>query len=141
MRERLASLGGVALRLGGLALIAILWQVVASLSATPWFPPLSSVLDRSVQLIATGQLLPSLGSSFTNLAIGYAISAAVGLTLGTAMALSTKIDYALRTYVDALLFVPPVVFAPVFFAFFGLSSWTLVFVVVVFAVFVIIVNT
>lgn len=118
-----------------------LWQATGMIADTLWLPPFTRVIGRIGELVATGRIEVSLLSSLATLAVGYVLAVAAGLTLGTAMALSRHVNSALRFYVDAGLFVPPVVFAPVFFAFFGTSPWTLISVVFIFSVFVVIVTT
>lgn len=139
--RRHALLRRVILRLSVLAGLLLVWQVAATVTNTIWFPPLTAVIRRTEQLVETGRLEASLLGSLGTLGLGYALAVVVGVTTGTAMALSRWVDSALRIYVDAGLFVPPVVFAPVFFAFFGTSNWTLVSVVYIFSVFVIVVST
>lgn len=129
------------LRIAVLLAVALLWQLLGTVADTVWFPPFSQVLDRIRELIASSEIQSALATSLVNLAGGYGLAVAVGLVVGIGMALVPRVEDAFRPYVDAGLFVPPVVFAPVFFAFFGQSRWTLVSVVFVFAVFVVIVST
>lgn len=131
----------IALRLLSLAGLLLVWQVAGTLADTNWLPPLSTVIARLVELVQAGRLGVSLLSSLWTLLLGYGLAVGVGVVLGTSMALSPVVERAIRFYVDAGLFVPPVVFAPIFFAFFGSSIWTLVAVVFVFAVFVVTVST
>jgi NitT/TauT family transport system permease protein len=126
---------------GALALLLVVWQIGAGIMAAPWLPTFSDVLDRVMRLFSSGELPPILVSSLSNLAIGYVVSVVLGLVLGTAMALSVKVHYAFRALVDALLFVPPVLYAPLILAFLGFSDVALVAVIVMFAAFVITVNT
>jgi NitT/TauT family transport system permease protein len=126
---------------GAVVLLLVAWQVGATLASTLWFPTFTTVIQRILDLLAAGEIQDALVSSFVTLVAGCVLAAIVGVATGVAMGVSRRVDLALRIYVDALLFVPPVVLAPVFFLFFGLSSWTLVAVVFTFAVFVIISNT
>jgi NitT/TauT family transport system permease protein len=57
------------------------------------------------------------------------------------MALFQKVEYAFRVVVDALLFVPPVLYAPLILAFLGFSDLALTAVIVMFAAPVITVST
>jgi NitT/TauT family transport system permease protein len=65
--------------------------------------------------------------------IGFALAVAVGLAVGMAMGLSRLARYAFNIYVDVLLFIPPVVVTPVFFAIFGLSNSAVLAVIFIFA--------
>jgi NitT/TauT family transport system permease protein len=126
---------------GALLLLVVVWQVGSGLVAAPWLPSFSDVLGRAVRLFGSGELPPVLAASLGNLAVGYAVSVVLGLSLGTMMALSRKVHYAFRALVDALLFVPPVLYAPLLLAFLGFSDVALIAVIVMFAAFVIAVNT
>jgi ABC-type nitrate/sulfonate/bicarbonate transport system permease component len=138
------SLGG---RLGpgffGLLAGAILWEVVARIWDQPFFPPLSEVLAKLVELIGSGLIVGNLINSLINLAIGFTLSAVMGITIGVLMGAYRKVDMALDIYVYALLTAPSLVFAPVFFAVFGASNIrpSIIGVIIMYTVFIIIVNT
>ncbi len=124
-----------------LAIGALGWEVIGRAWNVSFFPPLSAVLARLVELTRDGLIIDSLIQSLLNLAIGFGISAIVGMGLGMLMGAYRKVDMALDVYVYALLTAPTLVFAPIFFALFGLSRITIVLVVVFYSVFIIIVNT
>jgi NitT/TauT family transport system permease protein len=120
---------------------AILWEVCGSLLAVPWLPPFSKVMVALVGLIRSGEILVNLLVSLRTLAIGFVISLVAGLVVGVMMGLYRRVDQAIGIYVNALLFTPHLVFAPIFFAIFHLSDWTRIAVIVKYTVFVIIINT
>ena len=122
---------------GGLAL----WEIVGWLLALPWLPPFSKVMVALVELIRNGEILANLLVSLRSLAAGFAISLIVGLVVGVLMGLYRRVDQAISIYVNALLFTPHLVFAPIFFALFHLSDWTRIAVIVKYTVFIIIINT
>ena len=124
-----------------LALAAVAWEVVGRTADVPFLPPLSEVLDRLVTMVRDGLILGSLRDSLVNLLLGLAISLGAGLAVGTAMGRWPKVEAALGVYVSALLTAPSLVFAPVFFSLFGAGRAAVVAVVVMYAVFVVIVNT
>ena len=99
------------------------------------------MLGKIAGLWLDGQLQAPLVESLVNLAVGYAISSAVGVSLGTLMALFPKVNYALRLYVNGFLMAPSIVMAPIFFVFFGLSRWTLISVILLYTIVYVIVNT
>lgn len=125
----------------GLVGVAVLWQVTSNVVDAPWLPSFTEALARVGELIESGTLGPILASSITNLLVGYAIAVVLGVSLGSAMALSRKAHYAFRWLVHALLFVPPVLYAPLVLAFLGFSDASLIGVIVSFSAFVITVNT
>ncbi len=125
----------------GMVAIALIWELAGQIFQQPWLPPLSSVLGRMVQLFTTGGLSQHLVASLSSLAIGFAIALVIGLVVGVLMGLFNWIYTALDVYVNAMLFTPGLIFAPILFAIFGLSDATRISVVVIYAVFIIIINT
>jgi NitT/TauT family transport system permease protein len=124
-----------------LAGLAIAWQILAAFVDAPWLPSFTDVIGRVVELFSSGELAPIVATSIGNLLVGYAIAAVLGLSLGAAMALSLKVQYAFRALVDALLFIPPVLYAPLILAFLGFSELALIAVIVLFAAPVLTVST
>ena len=136
--------GFVALLVG-----AIAWEVLGRVWNVVFFPPLSEVIIRLGELtapngdISKGVILNNLVQSLINLAIGFGISAVGGVVIGSLMGAYPKIGKAFDIYVYALLTAPSLVFAPIFFAAFGAtnSNATTIAVVVMYTIFIIIVNT
>ncbi len=120
---------------------AALWEIAARLANVSFIPPLGNVLGRLWQLTIEGQILDDLTRSLTNLLIGFAISVVFGTAIGVAMGLSKKVEAALDIYVYALLTTPTLIFAPVFFAIWGLSSGSIIALIVLYAILYIIINT
>jgi NitT/TauT family transport system permease protein len=116
-----------------LAGLGVAWQILATIVDAPWLPTFTAVLGRVIDLFSSGALGPILATSVSNLIVGYAIAVVIGLGLGTAMALVRKVDYAFRAVIDALLFIPPVLYAPLILAFLGFSEVALIAVIVLFA--------
>jgi NitT/TauT family transport system permease protein len=119
----------------------VLWEALGWLLALPWLPPFSKVIVALTELIQSGEILANLVISLRSLAIGFVISLVVGFLVGIMMGLSRRVDQAIGIYVNALLFTPHLVFAPIFFAIFQLSDWTRIAVIVKYTVFIIIINT
>lgn len=141
---RVLTLGG---RLGpgfvGLLTGAILWEVMARIWDQPFFPPLSEVLTKLVDLVGSGVIIGNLANSLLNLAIGFTFAAVVGVAVGVLMGAYRKVEMALDIYVYALLTAPSLVFAPIFFAVFGANNVrpSIIGVIVMYTIFIIIVNT
>jgi len=127
----------------GLIAGAILWELIGRIAGLSFFPPLSGVLERLVELTAEGKIIGNLLNSLTNLVIGFGLSAAIGIGLGMAMGAYRKAEMALDFYVYALLTAPTLVFAPLFFSVFGPanSRLSILGVIFMYTVFIIIVNT
>jgi NitT/TauT family transport system permease protein len=133
----------VSVPVGALSLLggAVLWEIVARIWDVDFFPPLSAVLRRLWQMTADGEILGSLGNSLLNLLIGALISVVIGVGVGMLMGAYKKVEQALDVYVYALLTAPSLVFAPIFFSIFGLGRASIIGVVVMYATFIIIINT
>lgn len=125
----------------GILVIILVWEIIGRLFTLQWLPPFTEVAVRLGELFADGVIQPHLVASFRSLAIGFGISLVVGLGVGVLMGLSSRIFTALDIYVNAMLFVPALTFAPILFAAFGLSDTTRIAVVILYAVFIIIINT
>ena len=131
-------LGATALTL---LVTGLLWEGAARLADVSFIPPLVDVLARLWELLAQGEILDDLLRSLGNLAIGFGVSVLFGTIIGAAMGLSEKVEAALDIYVYALLTTPALVFAPVFFAIFGLGSGSIIALIVLYAILYVIINT
>lgn len=140
-----ASFQRLALRLlqgwAGIIAIGFIWELAGRTLQEPWLPPFSRVIYRLFELFASGDLGQHLLQSLSSLAIGFAIALVVGLFVGILMGLFSTLYVALDVYVNAMLFTPSLIFAPILFAIFGLSDATRIGVVVIYSVFIIIINT
>ncbi len=125
----------------GVAVGIALWEILGRVTEAPFLPPFSAVLARLAEMLAGGELVGHILSSLTNLAIGFSIAVVVGVLVGAAMGTSRRVEAMLDMYVYALLTAPGVVFAPIFFTIFGLGRESVIAVVVIYSVFVIIIDT
>lgn len=125
----------------GVIALILLWEVLGHIMQVGWLPPFSQVAARLGELFTEGVLQPHLIASFQSLLVGFSIALVVGLGIGIAMGLSAKIYAGLDIFVNAMLFVPALTFAPILFAIFGLSDATRIAVVIMYAIFIIIINT
>jgi NitT/TauT family transport system permease protein len=128
--EILALLGG-----------AVLWEVFGRGLNLQWLPPFSKVLEALIQFAKTGAILANIGASLQGLIIGFGFSLVVGLIIGALMGRYRYVEKALDVYVHAFFICPSIVFAPIFFAIFGLSDAARIAIIVVYSMFVIIINT
>ena len=113
-------------RFAAIAGILLVWVLIHSVADPVWLPSLGAVFNRVVALWGNGQIESALGESLGELGAGYLVILLIGGSLGAAMASSSTVDEALRVYVDAFLFLPPIVFAPIFISLFGVTSNALV---------------
>lgn len=118
----------------------LLWEAVARAWQVTFFPPVTEVIARMGELLVGGKALPLLLASMSDLMIAFVFSVVVGLAVGLLMGVFWRVDAALLPFVTAMLAAPVIVFAPVFFAIFGLSRLTIQAIIVVHCIFVIISN-
>jgi NitT/TauT family transport system permease protein len=117
------------------------WELLGRAWNVQFFPPLSAVLAKLGTLIGNGSITSALGTSLVNLAIGFSISLVFGLGIGFLMGAFKRVNAALDIYVNALLTAPSLVFAPIFFAIWGLGREPVIAVVVMYSIFIMIINT
>lgn len=119
----------------------ILWEALGWLLAMPWLPPFSKIIGALNQFIQRGVILGNVADSLLGLVIGFSISLIVGLLVGALMGRYRRVEKALDIYVNALLISPAMIFAPIFFAIFGLSGAVRIAVIIMYSAFVITMNT
>jgi ABC-type nitrate/sulfonate/bicarbonate transport system permease component len=125
---------------GGVVLGVLLWEGTARALDYAFFPPLSRVFARLIELTVTGQIVGNLASSLQNFAIGFAICIVVGVPVGLLMGVYPRVRHALDVYVNALLTAPTLILAPIFFTLFGLSRWAIISIIVSYGLFIIIIS-
>jgi NitT/TauT family transport system permease protein len=126
-----------------LALIAgaALWELLGWSLGLQWLPPFSKVMEDLIQFLGSGVILANLRSSVQGLILGFILSLILGLFMGSLMGRYRYVEKALDVYVHALFVCPSIVFAPIFFAIFGLSDAARIALIVVYSMFVIVINT
>ena len=139
-RERLS---GILPPVIGLGTGVIVWQALGMVWNQPFFPPLSVVFVRLAELNDQDKIIPNLLGSLRNLAIAFAFSGAAGVTIGVLMGAFRKVEMALNIYVYAMLTAPSLVFAPIFFAIYGIKNvqMTVLSIIVLYSIWIIVVNT
>jgi NitT/TauT family transport system permease protein len=124
-----------------LAIGLVAWEIAGRVFDQPFFPPVSVVLERLGQMFGEGVIVANLGNSFVNLAVGYSSAILFGITVGILMGAYRKVEMALDMYIYALLTAPSLVFAPIFFALFGLGRASIIGVIFFYTAFIVTVNT
>jgi NitT/TauT family transport system permease protein len=116
-----------------LAAASIVWQAIAALVDQRWLPSWWTVQLKTFELLQDPAFREALWGSLRDLVVGYLVSLVVGVAGGLGMGFSRLMDSAFGVYLDALLFIPPVVTTPIFLSIFGLSRVTLVALIILFA--------
>ena len=124
--------------IGGLAL----WEFVGQFLVTNpiLFSPLSKVLAVGWKLLLSGELMRHFGVSALEFALGFLLSAVVGVALGFLMATSRRTQDILDPWVSFFYSSPLVALMPFFLLIFGIGLASKVAIVFVIAVFPILLN-
>lgn len=131
---------GAQVRLLSLLTLAAAWEWFGQTADPRFFPPLSRVLGAWAELAGSGELAGSLAVSLQALALGFVLSAGMGIPLGLLMGRYRALQRALDPYVTALLAVPMISFIPLLVIALGLGLASRTAVVFLFAFVIIAVN-
>ena len=129
------------MRLLSLVVVLAVWEIVGRRANKALFAPPSAVLGAAAEMVGSGELWRYLSGSLQVLAIGFALSLAIGIPLGIAIARSRVVHFALDWYVDAFNSTPNVALVPLMTLIFGFDITAKVLVVIFSSVFAVIVNT
>ena len=125
-RARTRRLGTGAL---GLAVLALLWQLIATLISDPVFLP---SVSQTVASFAHyfGRPYPSQGkplwfdalTSLRRILIGFAGGTVIGVALGAGMSASRVVRHAIDPVIEVLRPLPPLAFIPLFIIWLGIGE-------------------
>ncbi|SRR6266508_528976 len=123
-----------------LLLWAALWEIVGQAQVTILLPPLSHVFVRLAEIIPTETFLAAFGITARAYLLGMAISIAVGVPLGIIMGRAAIIDRLMLPWVNLFVSAPLTALVPVIMALAGFGETTIVLTVVLFAIWIIILD-
>ena len=131
MKSRQASRVAFYVVLFYLLLFAV-WQALFSAGLIPeyLFPSPLQVGKRLWELGADGYLLPSLKATILRMAIGFSISAVIGLFIGLLMGINRIINSCLKSFGLGLQTLPTAAWVPISLLLFGLSPRGIYFVII-----------
>ena len=116
-----AALG---LRLSVLVGLIVAWQVLTSITDSPFFPTFAEAADRlwnnwlTNPAVLGGHLVPSLARLMT----GWLAAVALGITVGTLMGLSNRLHDYLDPIAQFLRAIPPPALLPLFIVLLGIGD-------------------
>jgi sulfonate transport system permease protein len=128
-------------RYGFVALILIVWQLVAPYINPIFFASPTQIAAAFYETTVSGELPYFLGQSLEVMFYGLIIAIAVGIPLGVAMARLRWLDWALDLPINALYATPLVAVVPLLVLWFGIYLKAKVIVVFLFAIFPVLINT
>jgi len=120
---------------------AVAWEVVGRLHLSFLLPPLSSVLVTMVEIVPTHTFLAALWITAYAFFGGLLIAIAVGVPLGLLIGQSVIADRIFLPWVNLFLAAPLTALVPVIMVLFGLGQTTIVLTVVLFAIWIIVLDT
>ncbi len=131
--------------LGSIALILVLavWEFVWEMH---WISPLffsgpSAVAAKFKESLTEGTLLSDMAFSGRNFAVGFLLASAVGIILGILFGWYRWLRLLTNPFVNGLYAMPRIAMVPMIILWFGIGMKSKVYVVFLFAVFPILVNT
>lgn len=126
--------------MASLLIWAVLWEVVGRLDLTILLPPLSNILMRMVEIVPTASFADALLTTGAAFFGGTAIAVVLGVPLGVVMGRSIIADRMLLPWVNMFLSAPLTALVPVIMILFGYGQTTIVLTVVLFAIWIIVLD-
>ena len=126
--------------MASLIIWAILWEIIGRLQLTILLPPLSRVFVRMAEIVPTPVFLSALWTTAYAFVLGNLIAIAVGVPLGILMGRSVLADRIFLPWVNLFLSAPLTALVPVIMVLFGLGQTTIILTVVLFAVWIIVLD-
>jgi len=129
------------LRAVSFAIALLAWEIAGRWPVSPSFPPFSETATAFVALLSDGSLLRAFGVTLTPLAIGLAVSGAVGVGIGVAMGLDERVEWFGVPIFIVLQAAPLAALVPILVMAYGIGLLTKVSIVCIMAMPVIVLNS
>lgn len=127
--------------MSSLLLWAALWEIAGRTGASFIIPPLSRIFARMVEIVPTASFGNALWITGKAFLIGNLIAVVVGIPLGVLMGRSIIADRVFLPWVNLFLSAPLTALVPVIMVIFGLGETTIIMTVVLFAIWIIVLDT
>lgn len=108
-----------ALRLTGIAVFLLLWEIVGRIFGNALFAPFSAVIAGYPATVRDYKLFVELAGSMQQLALGYLLGCVVGVVLGILMGRSRLLDGLLQPWVSMMFVTATAALVPLFIVLFG----------------------
>ena len=118
------------------------WQWGPGVLGLPVFiiPPLSSVFDEFLRMLAVSGLATHTGITAAEVLAGFLLGSLLGAFFGYVLGMSPTAEFALSPYILALQIAPKVAFAPLFILWMGFTVYPKILVAVLIVFFPVMVN-
>jgi NitT/TauT family transport system permease protein len=134
-------IGGVRIpMMASLLVWALVWEIMGRSGASLVIPPLSRILTRVLEIVPTPTFINALAITGRSFFLGVAIAILAGVPLGILMGRSRIADRILLPWVNMFLSAPLSALVPVIMVLFGLGETTIVLTVVLFAIWIIVLD-
>jgi NitT/TauT family transport system permease protein len=127
--------------MASLIIWAAAWELVGRTAAGFILPPLSKIFWRVIEIAPTPSFIAALEITGRAFLLGNAIAIAVGVPVGILLGRSIIADRLLLPWVNLFLSAPLSALVPVIMVLFGLGETTIVLTIVLFAIWIIVLNT
>src|SRR5262245_28850129 len=133
---------GTAVSVALLLVVLVAWQWGPGLLGIPTFiiPPLSSVFDEFLRMLAVSGLMTHTGVTAAEVIAGFLIGSLLGAFFGYLLGMSPTAEFALSPYILALQIAPKVAFAPLFILWMGFTIYPKILVAILIVFFPVMVN-
>lgn len=138
-----SGITGLTLRLVLIALVLGAWELAVLVLEIPQFilPPPSSIFVGLWRGLQSGIYVNHIGVTLTETFLGFALGSMLAFALGTAVALSRRVEYFLYPFIVMFQAMPKVALAPLIVVWFGLGLTSKVINAALVAFFPLMVNT
>lgn len=123
-----------------LILWAILWEIVGHTEAGLILPPLTKIFIRMAEIVPTKSFLDALYITGKSFFLGNLIAISIGIPLGVLMGRNKTADSLILPWVNLFLSAPLSALVPVIMVLAGIGEVTIVLTVVLFAIWIIVLN-
>ena len=120
---------------------ALVWELVGRLGLVQLLPPFSAVLGAMGEVVGNATFARAAVDTLLAFVTGMAIAIGLGVPIGVAMGRSKVADDFLGLWVNLFLSAPLTALVPVLMILFGFGQTTIVVTVVLFAIWIIVLDT
>jgi len=133
---------GTAASLAMLVVVLAAWQWGPGILGIPIFiiPPLSSVFEEFLRMLAVSGLMMHTGVTTAEVIAGFLLGSLLGAFFGYVLGMSPTAEFALSPYILALQIAPKVAFAPLFILWMGFTVYPKILVAILIVFFPVMVN-